>query len=171
MYEILYELSPDKFYFPVDTIMCFFMAIGLFVNGIDQFKKMKASGRGILKKAFHIFWICLGIAGVIVFVPAGIHSIGYGGSDNAFYAEAYDCGEYDIVEGAVDNYYDAGKYISFTVEDVEFSMSRSNHRPSEYRTIKDVKLDRKTVRICYFDNDTYNPGVSNRVLKLELLQE
>ncbi len=161
MYETIYELSPDKLYFPIDTIMCFFMGVGLLINGIDQFKKMKVSGKRILKKTFHIFWITLGVVGVAFFIPAGINSISYGGSDNAYYAEIYDSGKYKIVEGAVDEYFDGGKWESFSVTGIDFKVARS-----EYRPLKKFKVGGEFVKICYINTD-----IGNRILKLEILRE
>lgn len=161
MYETIYELSPEKIYFPLTTIMCFFMGIGLLINGIDQFKKLKAINKGILKKAFHIFWITLGIVGFAFFIPTGIFSITYGGSDNAYYAEIYGNGEYNVVEGIVKNYYDDGKLKKFDVADVSFRVGCSQHR-----LFKTLKVEGEVVRVCYINTD-----ISNRILKLEVLHE
>lgn len=155
-YEVLYEIN--KVNFPIDSVISLIIGIGFGYNGLKCL-------RLLLKKKFsfyNFFWTIVGAVVVFFMSIAFFASFSWGGSDNAAFAKEYYNGNYETVEGYVENY-DNEWEACFDVDGKEFTVARNDLNGQAHHSIKEGDY----VRIKYI-KDGEGDYVERWIVKLEI---
>ena len=155
-YKIVYEIA--KFQIPSEFFICLIMFVisGIFL--VDYVMKIISGQNKIRYYIISMALVTMACIGIVL----GISTLKYGGGEMRELAKLYYCGDYQVVEGEVQNLTSNEISQDYYVDNVRFHISRMDE------TIWDIEENGQQVRISYISQKEDSSFEYPQIVKLEM---